>query len=662
MTQTRKVIIITPFRNASYNLKRYFDQLSDLRTKMWNGNFADGQYPYVHLIALEGDSIDNTKERIKERCDFLDIPLTLIDVSHGQMAWKSVEDPRRLEAMSVIMNTGLDAANKISIDQNDCVVWLMSDIEYNAKSIVELIDSIDHLSIYAPVTLISGTDKFYDTWAYRIGNERFKQGYPYHSKIESDLKRAQEWGHAELSAEYPIDSAGTCLIMSAEVASKCRADKLEAVSFCADAREKGYHIYLTINCNVYHGDSKRPRMLLCAEILCQSGFARATHAVLSSLAEYYDIDIVGINYKGTPHNYPYRIYPAEMWGSGFAGEQVVSNLIFGANTTNNSSDPYDIVIIQGDTWNVAKTMMVIESMLETYPDVKRPERIISWLAVDGKNQDFEGLDKFDHHIVWTEFAAEEILDSTVDIESNKAYQGNISVVPLGVDTTQFYPINRSEIDRIDVLSKYNEDLPTITSETFIVGFVGLNQYRRRIDLIIASFAQWLKTGKFDAYLYLKTHSNIKSGCNIRSLARYHGIEDRIILNEYTGLSDASMCEIYNCFDLFISCAQGGAWELPVLEAVACGVPCIVPADGAVGSWVGEAALQVPCVSWLPHAPLNAQASVLGGIISTEDTARAIGKLYKFENMREELKVRGLALANKLTWKNSAEKFIEVVKK
>lgn len=665
----RKVIVITPFRNTARNIDRYFSQLKSL------SNLLAESFTQLFLIALEGDSVDRTKDIIQAKSEYHSIPLTLIDVSHGQMSWKSVEDVRRLEAMSSIMNRGLDEASKIATDNSDIVVWLMSDIEYNAESLAEMIEDVGTEAegvddIYAPVVLVSGTERFYDTWAYRHKGERFRQSYPYFDGFD-----APDSGHHI----FEITSAGTCLVMRAEVAKQCRANKDEAVSFCQDARDKGYRIWLAKYCDVYHGDAPRPRLLLCAEILCQSGFARATHSVLSYLAEHYDIDIVGINYKGIPHNYPYRIYPAEMWGSGFAGEQTVANLIYSNNSPESWGDkpnypnPYHTVIIQGDTWNVAKTMMVIESMLESYPDVKRPEKIISWLAVDGKNQDFEGLDKFDHHIVWTEFGKEEIVQSLDDILTTRkitvdiSFETNpdkVSVVPLGVDTNTFYPIPRSEIDRIEILAKYfNFPFATpITSESFIIGFVGLNQHRRRIDLIISSFAGWMRTGKYDAYLYLKVGSNnLKSGINIRSLSRYYGIEDRVIINEYTGLSDSDMRSIYNCFDLFISCAQGGGWELPILEAMACGVPCIVPQGGALGSWTGDAALQVPCMSWLPHAPLNAQSQVLGGIIDVQAAAKAIGKLYRFENMREELKGRGLELAKRLSWKNSAEKFTETVK-
>jgi glycosyltransferase involved in cell wall biosynthesis/GT2 family glycosyltransferase len=650
----RKVIVITPFRNAAKNLDRYFSQLKNLSTLLAQS------YTQLLLIALEGDSVDRTKEIIQEKSEYHQIPLTLIDVSHGQMSWKSVEDVRRLETMSVIMNRGLEEASKIANQEsNDVVVWLMSDVEYNPESIISLIDRLEDSDILCPITLVSGTERFYDTWAYRdVEGNRFKQEYPYFDAFTQPFEF------------YEVSSAGTCLIVPAKAARDCRADKEEAVSFCRDARSKGYQVWLAKYCNVYHGDAPRPRLLLVAEILCQSGFARATHAVLPYLAEHYDIDIVGINYKGTPHNYPYCIWPAEMYGSGFAGEQTVANLIYSNNSSSNST-PYHTVIIQGDTWNAAKTMMVIESMLASYPDVKRPEKIVSWLAVDGKNQDFEGLDKFDHHIVWTEFAKEEIIQSCDDIlvtrevtEMVSETKPKVSVVPLGVDTNSFYPIDRNEINRLEVFNKYSEDqITSDSSGMFVVGFVGLNQHRRRIDLIIATFAGWVhKEGIFDAYLYLKVGSNnLRSGINIRSLSRYYGIEDRVIINEYTGLSDADMRSVYNCFDLFLSCAQGGGWELPVLEAMACGVPVICAADGAVGSWTLDAALQVPCVSWLPHAPLNTQSQVLGGIIDVQAAAQAIGKLYRFENMREELKARGLELAKRLSWKNSAEKFIEAVK-
>ena len=52
------------------------------------------------------------------------------------------------------------------------------------------------------------------------------------------------------------------------------------------------------------------RLFWVGDAVASTGFARATHKICDVLRETYEVHVLGINYHGDPHPYPYTIYPA----------------------------------------------------------------------------------------------------------------------------------------------------------------------------------------------------------------------------------------------------------------------------------------------------------------------------------------------------------------
>jgi len=407
--------------------------------------------------------------------------------------------------------------------------------------------------------------------------------------------------------------------------------------------ERGLRIY---------GNS-RTRILWVGDAVAATGFSRCTHAACDALrAAGYEVHILGINYYGDPHSHPYPIYPARKGGD-WSGVLRLPELVERIGP--------DLIIGLNDAWNVKDYLDELDASGVQIPP------IMFWLAADAENQsagkDLEGIA---HVVGWTQFALDEF--------KKGGYRGPASIVPLGVDTSLFRPLDKQEC-RAKVLP------PSIPPEAFIVGFVGRNQPRKRIDLLLRYFATWLEEWPHrpenqarddgpDAYLYLHVAPTGERGTDIRSLVRCYGLEGRVIVSHPPigeGVADAVLPLVYNSMDLFLTTTQGEGWGLPVLEAIACGVLCAVPNWSALGEWARPAAYMIPCTSTNLSAPLNGKAYTIGGVPDERETVNAIqwGYEHAVGRGRQGQKYHiaaGLELARSLSWEKTGERMVREVEK
>lgn len=369
------------------------------------------------------------------------------------------------------------------------------------------------------------------------------------------------------------------------------------------------------------------KLLWIGDAACDSGFARCTHGTLEVLRKTWDVTVLGLNYKGDPHSYPYPIYPCFTGGD-----------IFGLGRVNEILEkiPPDCVVVQNDPWNIPAYL-------------KRTGNIptIASLAVDGKNCRGYGMNGLALAIFWTHFAAEEARLG--------GYSGPAAVIPLGVDLDVYYPEDRRAA-RQQLLPKRFED-------AFIVGNINRNQTRKRLDLCIAYFAEWVKSRRIgDAYLFLHVAPTGDDGFDCRQLAAYYGIQNRLIIaepNVFQGLPEDHLRHTYNCFDIMATTTQGEGWGLTTMEGMACGVPSIVPDWAALGEWTEDASYKVPCTS-IAHTP--GRINVQGGVADREAYIEALDTLYRDKELRSKLSARGHELVKQedFRWPNIGKAFAEAV--
>jgi len=367
----------------------------------------------------------------------------------------------------------------------------------------------------------------------------------------------------------------------------------------------------------------RKKVLFIGDAGCPSGFAKNTHGLLRSV-DYretpggpYDVMVLGINFNGdTPTAYPYPIKSA-MFGGDWSGQPRIAELL--------ATFKPDVVIVQNDPWN-------FPSYLKRLKDVP----VIGIVAVDSLNCQGDKLNGLSLAIFWTEFGRQEAI--------NGGYTGPSAILPCGVDLNIYKPQDR-------LTARKDVGLVGNLLDAFIVGNVNRNGPRKRFDLNIEYFAEWIATRNIhDAILYLQQAPTDDSGFDIEQLSNYYSKKYGVVLANHlltaippfwVGWSDQRIAQMYSMLDVMWSTSQGEGFGLPTIEGMACGIPQIVSDWAAYGDWAKDAAYLIPCTSTNTTPMLN----TIGGVADKQKTLEALDFFYTSKEIRNKYRDLGLKLAN-----------------
>ena len=388
------------------------------------------------------------------------------------------------------------------------------------------------------------------------------------------------------------------------------------------------------------------KLLFVGDAGCQSGFARATHAILDTVHKHYDTTVLAINFFGdadVQESFPYPLYAAIAGGDFFGTGRLLWMV--------NKFRP-DVIVIQQDGWNIQAYVQVLRAC-KPNGEHRFPEfaaiPIVAAVAVDGKNFRAEWLDTIDLAVFWTEFALNEARLG--------GYRGEAVVIPLGVDLDVFRPMDRGYInDRFKALG---------IADKFVVGNINRNQPRKRWDLTLRFFAEWVRTRNVpDAYLMLHAAPTGDAGIDVKQMIGYYGLLGRVGLSEpmpLYGPTDDEVCAMYNAFDAQITTTQGEGFGLTTFEGMACGVPQIVPDWSALGELTKGAAVQVPCTS-IAINPVAPDLNVIGGVPDERAFLSALDALYGDRGHRELVAKLGRELVEQpqYRWANVGERWVEAL--
>lgn len=385
----------------------------------------------------------------------------------------------------------------------------------------------------------------------------------------------------------------------------------------------------------------KKKLLWVGDAACPSGFARATHEILERVRREYDVTVLGVNYRGDPHGYPYPIYAAAPGGDSVG----FGRLLWMCNRVRP-----DIIVIQNDGWLIPPYFKQLrrrtplgEYMFPEYAAIP----VVASLAIDGRNFQGDWIKDVSMAVFWTEFALNEARIG--------GYAGPSAIIPLGVDLDMFYPV-----DRRGALER--QKAPALIDK-FIIGNVNRNQSRKRLDLTIKYFAEWVHSHPApDAELFIHTAPTGDDCANILELARYYGILDRLAMREpeiFYGNPDEDMRDTYSFFDVQITTTQGEGFGLTTFEGMACGVPQIVPDWSGLGELARGAAALVPCTS---TALQSQNLSVIGGVADQKAFIQALDTLYRDTNNRQVVRQAGIDRVhqNRFRWENIGEAWLNLL--
>jgi len=303
----------------------------------------------------------------------------------------------------------------------------------------------------------------------------------------------------------------------------------------------------------------KQKLLWVGDIIARTGFSRVTENVLARIKDKYEVVVLGCNYHGDPDPLrdDYKIYPAtNRFQIAAFGEDRIREVV--------ENEKPDIVFTINDMWIINEQYRRIQDLHEQkkFKFVGySPMDSYAWTGCLG-----DTANAWDAVISYTDFGAHEFIAGGI--------RRPIDVIPHGVTRGQFYPKDKLQS---------RKELG-LREDAFIVLNANRNQFRKRIDITIAGFAEFAKD-KPEAMLYL--HMGLKDqGWDVmqvfaREMGR-RGIDpnNRIIMTGNTQNPPAVEVEllntIYNCADVGVNTCKGEGWGLVNFEHAACGVAQVVP--------------------------------------------------------------------------------------
>ena len=177
----------------------------------------------------------------------------------------------------------------------------------------------------------------------------------------------------------------------------------------------------------------------------------------------------------------------------------------------------------------------------------------------------------------------------------------VAVIPWGIDPTTFTPAGPRR--RIQ------------TQKRFRLLFVGAPIYRKGLDILLDAYIAAF-TCRDDVCLVIKSHPEDLFYAGIDMRARIDALRAQpehpevLVIDEF--LADAELAALYRACDVGVFPHRAEGFALSILEAMACGVPSIVPEFGACLDYcTTTASFRVPVRR--VHLPLvgNFQFNTLG---------------------------------------------------
>ena len=205
---------------------------------------------------------------------------------------------------------------------------------------------------------------------------------------------------------------------------------------------------------------------------------------------------------------------------------------------------------------------------------------------------------------------------------------DIAVIPEGVEPV-FRQLSETERDTKALLHRYG------VSGNFILSVCSLEP-RKNIDRLIQAYAMLVHQFEIDSDLVLVGKEAWKSD-RLHGLCGELGIEDRVRFTGY--VSDAELAQFYNHAAVFVFPSLYEGFGLPVVEAMASGVPVVTSGSSSLIEVAGSAA-------------------VLVDPFSVDDISAAILRVLTDSGLRGRLVAKGLENASRYTWQRTADGILE----
>jgi len=390
-------------------------------------------------------------------------------------------------------------------------------------------------------------------------------------------------------------------------------------------------------------EKEKIKVLWISDLVVPTGFSRVSHSIIYHLSpEEYEVRGLGINYKGDPQPYPYMIFPANIRGNDAYGISRLEEII--------EYWTPDIIFILNDAWIVRTYLKEIKRLFGD----KTPPKIVTYIPVDSEDHSpswYKEFDTVDKIVTYTEFGKKVIRKAAPLL--------TVSVIPHGVEHEDFFKIQG--VDKRLIKKQILPDREDFL-DSFIVLNANRNQPRKRIDLTIQGFAEFVKGKPENIKMYLHM-GRIDQHIDILEYADRYDLGDRLIVtNTRNGAQAAPVALlnlIYNSCEVGINTGIGEGWGLPNFEHASLGAPQVVAGHSALKELYSDCGVIVkPKFTWTQDNIMTT-----GRVVTAVDVAEGLDKIYSDKELYKTLSEKSFEKFNspEYNWKTIAGTWNELFK-
>jgi glycosyltransferase involved in cell wall biosynthesis len=239
---------------------------------------------------------------------------------------------------------------------------------------------------------------------------------------------------------------------------------------------------------------------------------------------------------------------------------------------------------------------------------------------------------------------------------NGADPDRVVVVPLGADTSIYKPI--AEAERTALRRKLGFD-------GFVFLHIGGMSGNKGIQLLLKAFAAITESHP-SAKLVLKGLNSLYNSETllVKSIQELAGSEAKKILNRLTyigqSMSFSEMAQLYQAADAYLSPYLGEGFNLPVLEAAACGLPVICTKGGSTDDFTTpDFALHIE--SEFQSFQTAQGTTCFARVPDLEHLILLMQAVMQRDDFREKAHYAGPSfVASRLTWKHIVDQLLDVL--
>ena len=198
-------------------------------------------------------------------------------------------------------------------------------------------------------------------------------------------------------------------------------------------------------------------------------------------------------------------------------------------------------------------------------------------------------------------------------------EDKIAVINLGVDD-RFHPIKK---DKRDI---------------YRIGYIGSISPRKRVDYLISAFSNFKKTyNKLNVKLYICGKKNMYTS-QMQKMVDDLNLTNDVVFEGF--VSDDTLNETYNSFDIVVIPSEWEGFGIPILEAQRCGIPVITRENVHIPKEVTQHSVKCE---------------------SEKDMADKIYALLSDSKLYRKVSDDGIKYSKTFSWDNMVRKTIDIYK-